>query len=112
MIEARNKQSDKKLKASYAKIYKDGTEHVTGRNIQRVLLSKDIILKPKTANISGLQIADLLAHPSARFMRFERDGIPHPDDFGTKIVKVLIEKKYRRDPKTLKIEGYGLKWLP
>ncbi|MGO9944372.1 MAG: DUF3800 domain-containing protein [Rhodoblastus sp.] len=112
MIEARNKNSDKKLKASFAKIYENGTENMNGRSIRRVLLSKDIMMKPKTANIAGLQIADLLAHPSARHMRFEREGVPHPEDFGTKIAKMLIDKKYRRDPRTFRIDGYGLKWLP
>ncbi|MGJ0512715.1 DUF3800 domain-containing protein [Methylocystis sp.] len=112
LIEARNPKSDKKLKASFAKIYCDGTQHLPARLIQTVLISKDIKLKPKSSNIAGLQIADLLAHPSARHMRFEREGIEHPRDFGTKIANLLIAKKYRRDPQTLKIEGYGTKWLP
>jgi hypothetical protein len=112
MIEARYKKADKKLKASFAKTYADGTDHISGRSVQQFLLSRDIHMKPKSENIAGLQLADLLAHPSARHMRFERDGTPQPNDFGTKVVDILIEKKYRRHPERMTIAGFGRKWLP
>lgn len=112
MIEARFKKADKKLKASFARIYHEGTENIPARTFQSCLLSSDIQMKPKSENVAGLQLADLLAHPSARHMRYEREGIPQPEDFGTKVVQILLDKKYRRHPKTLKIDGYGRKWLP
>jgi hypothetical protein len=112
MIEARYKKADKKLKASFQRTYDEGTENIAPRIVQDHLLSRDIDMKPKIANIAGLQLADGLAHPSARHMRFERDREPQPNDFGAKVVEILIEKKYRRDPRTLKIDGYGRKWLP
>jgi hypothetical protein len=112
MVEARFAKADKKLKASFERIYKHGTENVSAPAFQAVLLSKDIQMKPKSANVAGLQIADLIAHPSARSMRFERDGIAVPDDFGGKIVDILLTRRYRRHPKTHKINGFGRKWLP
>ena len=112
MIEARFKQADKKLKASFERIYNEGTEHISSSTIKSRLLSSDIQLKPKSANVAGLQIADLLAHPSARYMRLARAGEPHPDDFGKQIVDILLTTKYRRHPKTLIIKGFGTKWLP
>ena len=112
MIEARFKSADKKLKASFAKIYAEGTENIKGATVRQTLLSGDIQMKPKSENIAGLQLADLIAHPSARHMRFERDKVPHPDDFGTKVAGILLARKYRRHPERLTIDGYGRKWLP
>lgn len=112
VIEPRYKKSDKKLKASYELIFKNGTENIPDRIVQEYLLSKDIVFQPKKANIAGLQLADLIAHPSARRMRFLRDGAVEPVDFGSKIADVLTERRYARNPKTLVIDGWGTKWLP
>jgi hypothetical protein len=35
-----------------------------------------------------------------------------PDDYGSRLVKILEESKYNRNPKDKNIEGYGRKWLP
>jgi hypothetical protein len=112
MVEERFKKVDKKLKASVERIYFHGTEHLSSDTIQRHLVSKDVLMRPKQANIAGLQLADLIAHPSARHMRRERDGLSHPQDFGGQIVDILIARRYRRHLRTLKIDGFGTKWLP
>jgi len=93
-------------------IYKQGTENIPATTVQKHLLSKDLVFSPKSANVAGLQLADLIAHPSARQMRFARDGLPLPDDFGGRVATLLTEAKYARNPKNHVIEGYGLKWLP
>ena len=93
LIEARFRKADKRLKASSENIYKNGTGHLPARAVQAHLLSKDIHMRPKAANIAGLQLADLLDHPSARYMRHERDGLSQPQDFGTRVVKILLDKK-------------------
>ena len=64
VVEARTKEADKKLKKCFAKVYNRGTEHADAATCQRVFTSKELKLKPKTANIAGLQLADLIAHPS------------------------------------------------
>ena len=112
VIEARFKKADKKLKASYEKIYLEGTENIPPRVIQSCLLSKDIMFETKRSNVAGLQIADLLAHPSARHMRFLRNGEDEPSDFGGSVAQILVEQKYTRNPQTGTINGYGRKWLP
>ncbi|MEN3228316.1 DUF3800 domain-containing protein [Methylorubrum rhodesianum] len=112
MIEARSKSHDKKLKGSFQRLFSDGTEHIPVKDVQKCLIKRDIIMKPKSANIAGLQIADLLVHPSARHMRFDRERVQQPDDFGTKIANILIDYKYRRHPESKRIDGFGRKWLP
>lgn len=112
IIEARFKKADKKLKASFLQLWERGTGPLAPQIMQRHLLSKEIGLVPKSANVAGLQICDLLAHPSAREMRREREGLEPYQDFGSEIVRLLVEKKYARNPRTRSIEGWGTKWLP
>ncbi|MGH6951006.1 MAG: DUF3800 domain-containing protein, partial [Vitreimonas sp.] len=112
IVEQRGRRPDKKLKRSFRRIYDHGTDNIGPLRIQRALLSHDIGLYPKNANVAAIQIADLLAHPAARYMRFERDGIEHPNDFGGRIADVLVRYKFARHPATLKITGWGAKWLP
>ncbi len=110
--EPRFKKGDKRVKASFQKIYSEGTEHVPETIIQRRLTSHEIKFFPKMQNVAGMQVCDLLAHPSFRSMKHERDGVPSPDDFGTKIVDVLLRSRYSRDPRNKIIDGWGRKWLP
>lgn len=111
VVESRYKDVDKKLKASYQRIFESGTEHLPAKLIQRCLTTKEIKLSPKSENVAGVQMADLLAYPCSRAMRHSKLGVEPPDDFGTKIVRILDEKKYRRSKQGV-IDGYGKKWLP
>jgi Protein of unknown function (DUF3800) len=109
--EARTKKVDKKLKASFLRLYEEGTSAMSAANIRKRLTSKNIKLEPKSSNIAGLQLADLIAHPSYRAMKLARENKAAPDDFGSKVAEILNAKKYRRR-KDGQIHGYGLKWLP
>ena len=76
------------------------------------LSSKKLKLKKKEANVTGLQMADMIAHPSAMYVRSQHNAGAPPDRFGGDIVRVLEDFKYRRNGWTGKLEGYGVKWLP
>jgi len=112
VVESRFKKADKKLKASFQRIWHRGTDHLSPETIQSHLTSRELKLYPKAKNCAALQICDLIAHPSFRAMRRERDGQPLPDDFGGKIARVLEESKLARNPRTGQIDGWGRKWLP
>lgn len=112
IAEARFKKVDKKLKASFSRLYRLGSDHMSAAAIQAPLLSSELGLFPKKANIAGLQLCDLLAHPSARHMRKQRAGEDQPQDFGTQVAAILVKAKYARNPKTRVIDGWGTKWLP
>lgn len=112
IAEPRYKKADKKVKSSYGLIFRNGTEHIGAGVVRKRLLSSDIIFQPKRANVAGLQLCDLIAHPSFRSMRCERDRTPEPADFGGRIAEILRRKRYARDPKTNEISGWGTKWLP
>lgn len=112
VIEARFKKVDKKLKASFSRLWHEGSDKVPAAVMQRRLGSKDIGMYPKSADIAGLQLCDLIASPSFRHMRLARDEREAPDDFGTRIAEILVRKKYARNPRSLRIDGWGTKWLP
>jgi hypothetical protein len=112
IAEARFKKVDKKLKASFNRLCRLGSDHMSAAAIRAPLLSSELGLFPKKADVAGLQLCDLIAHPSARYMRKERAGEDQPQDFGTQVADILVKAKYARNPWTRVIEGWGTKWLP
>jgi uncharacterized protein DUF3800 len=109
MIESRDKKLDKKLKKSFQFIYQNGTMQMNKTDLQRALTTRELKLKPKSANVAGLQLCDLLAHPACVAARCHHDGCTLPDNFGGALAEVL-EGKYRRSYYG-QIDGYGRKWL-
>jgi len=112
LVESRGKSDNMKLERAYAHIYQRGTENVSATLFQRLLSSKEIKLKPKTANIAGLQLADLVANPAWRDLICRSAGEPMKADFSRRVVEILYAKKYRRRPFDGKISGWGTKMLP
>jgi hypothetical protein len=110
MIEARDKKLDKKLKANYQYFFKSGTAHMSVDALQATLSSREIKLERKEANVAGLQLADMIAHPACIAARRRRGGHPIPDNFGGRIA-IVLQNKYRRSYRG-RIDGYGRKWLP
>ncbi|MDP2302028.1 MAG: DUF3800 domain-containing protein [Ignavibacteria bacterium] len=110
MIESRGGKEDIRLKKSYSRIYQTGTQFIETERLKKRLTSCELKVKPKMLNIACLQLTDLVAHPSRRFM-FRKYGINVGIEFafGDKIIDV-IEKKYYRGKNG--IEGYGIKLLP
>jgi predicted HicB family RNase H-like nuclease len=111
MVEARGQRENRQLQKAYAHIYKNGTDYAKAGLFQESFTSHELKIKPKQANIAGLQLADLLANPSYRHMVCEKTKEPMKADFSGKLVEVLLESKYHRSW-TGNISGYGKKWLP
>jgi hypothetical protein len=111
MAESRGKKDNKKLCASYARLYQQGTDYVGYKTFQRWLSTKELKIKEKAANIGGLQLADLIANPSMRSLVCERSGTEMTAEFGKRVVEVLKKHKYRRRYDGM-INGIGTKWLP
>jgi len=112
MVESRGTKEDEKLKALYQGLYKNGTDNIPAERWQERLTSQELKLKPKNANVSGLQLADLIAHPSRREILLDHQLIADERDiFGEKICEILRISKYLRS-RTGQIEGYGKKLLP
>ena len=112
IVESRTKATDKSLKRSYARMYNVGSDFVKAAVAQRRLTTKQLKLATKEKNISGIQMADLLAHPALKAMKYDRLQIERPDHYGQKLIKILEKYKYMRNPKNKLISGWGQKWLP
>ncbi len=113
MVESRGGNEDNKLKASYRRLFEEGTDNVPVERWQECLTSRELKVKPKSANIVGLQLSDLIAHSSRREILLEHQAITDTRDiFGDKICNILRQSKYYRSKKTGQIEGYGKKMLP
>lgn len=112
MVESRGGKEDEKLEASYQGLYKNGTDKIPAERWQERLTSIELKVKPKTANIAGLQLADLIAHPSRREILLDYKLIADDrDTFGNKICAILQNDKYLRS-RSGQIPGYGKKLLP
>lgn len=111
MAEARGGNEDRVTKETYRLIYQgDGYNKLKGA--ERYYSSKEIKLKRKKENIAGLQLADLLSHPSRRYI-LSQHGLANnlsPESFEQSIVEVLVERKFRKYQE--KIEGAGAVLFP
>lgn len=113
MVEGRGKEENQNLEKSYERLYEKGTDKIPLEIWQQCITSGKLKIKVKTANICGLQLADLLAHPSRREVLLDHELIEdNRDTFGDKITEILNADKYHRHYKNGKIEGYGKKLLP
>jgi hypothetical protein len=110
--EARNETHDIQLRRAFRRFYRHGTDWVRPPLIQRRLTSGELRLQEKPANIAGLQLADVLAHPAHRAFKFMRLREVPPDDYGTFLARALERLSYDRHPTNETVEGYGRKWLP
>lgn len=111
MPEARMGKKDTHLQQAYEAVRRDGVYYVSGSQICAAIPSGNLKFRPKADNVAGLQLADLLAHPSHMIVR-ERQG--HDVALGSycrRIKPLLIESKYDRSNGGT-IMGYGMKWLP
>jgi hypothetical protein len=68
-------------------------------------------VKSKANNIAGLQLADLLAHPSFKYILCRRQKVAQPQTFGAQIAQILVNEKYLRS-ESGNLDGWGCKWLP
>jgi hypothetical protein len=112
IAEPRYKRGDKALKRAFQYIWKNGSGNISGADIQKYLTSRELKFEPKTSNNSGLQLVELIAHASHHGTKAKFTNVEMQATFGAKVYAILEAKKYRRNPKTMKIEGWGQKWLP
>jgi len=64
MAESRGGKEDMRLKNAFHRIWDKGTNFIGPELLQKVLTTCQLKVRPKAHNIAGLQLADLVAHPS------------------------------------------------
>jgi hypothetical protein len=111
MAESRGGGEDRRLKAAFSQVYEQGTDYVEPQVFAERLTSRQLKLEGKLDNIAGLQLADLIAHPSYRGALARQANQALPGNFGGQIAAILESSKYHRSPQG-RIRGWGVKWLP
>ena len=109
--ESRGRREDRQLKNAARFIFRHGTSFLSREECQRALIGEDLKLYRKSADVAGLQLADLIAHPSFKRMMARRAKQPLPSTFGGRVASILEASKYDRSPRGT-IDGWGCKWLP
>jgi hypothetical protein len=113
MAESRGGKEDRLLKESYTYVFERGVWAMQAQSFQSALTSGALKLKPKAANISGLQLADLLGHPVKNWV-LQKHGLLTGDDLApfAKRLLEIAENKMNRHLYDGRIEGYGTVLYP
>ena len=111
MAEGQGGGNDLALKAAFRQLLDEGTPNVTRADLAAALTSAELKVKLKGANVAGLQLADLLAHPACRCIKRRRGHADEGNGFGTRVMKLLTDHKFDRSPRG-ELDEYGCSWLP
>lgn len=109
LAESRGGKEDRRLKDSFHRLCQKGTEYFSPERFQGRLTSQQLKVKEKKLNISGLQIADLIAYPSRNEILIENHNFNRePGPFTKKVIQILQNKYYQRYGM---IKGFGKKFI-
>jgi len=111
MPEGRMGKQDQRLQNAFIGVMARGTYYVPRARMREQIPSSNLKFRYKKDNVAGLQLADLLAHPSHMAIR---EMMGHSVDLGgfcNQVKAILKGHKYDRS-NTGRVTGYGMKWLP
>jgi hypothetical protein len=113
MAETRGGVEDRLLAESYNRIVCRGTWMTDCSFFENALSSKQLKLKQKSSNISGLQLADVLGHPIKQYVLYKYGFIAMKDLglFAKQLIPVA-EKKFNKQLYDGRVEGYGFVIYP
>jgi hypothetical protein len=94
LAEARGKTEDRALQSEYRSIWENGTAYISSDRAQKALTTRELKVKPKTLNVAGLQIADLLAHPVLRDILLDRKRVSDRGGLFADRMMKAAESKY------------------
>ncbi len=112
MAETRGGREDRLLADSYSFVYTRGIWMTPAPIFQAALSSEALKLKQKRANITGLQLADLLGHPVKQWA-LQRAGLIEEDlaPFSRRLMQI-VEGKFNRHLYDGRLDGYGIVLCP
>lgn len=112
MAESRGGREDRLLADSYSRVHNQGVWMSLASSFQQALTSKQLKVKNKSANIAGLQLADLLGHPVRQaILREAKLVLEPPAPFAGRLMPI-VETKFNHHLYSGRIEGYGKVFFP
>lgn len=111
MPEGRLGKKDERLQTAFIGVKARGTFYVPRARMQARIPSSNLKFRYKRDNIAGLQLADLIAHPSHMLIRERMGHAVKLGSFCRGVKALLLDEKYDRS-EAGRIIGYGMKWLP
>jgi hypothetical protein len=109
--EATNSKLDGVLKDLYREFYQNGTDDIPGQTLRPKLTSKEIKIEPKSRNVPGVQLADLLAATCFSHCKQIYAEGPAYDSFAMRVADLMEREKFYRDTKG-NPHRYGRVWRP
>lgn len=103
---------DAKLQKAYLTVRDRGTQFVSSDRIASRLRGSNLKFRKKSENSAGLQLCDLIAHPSHMFVREKMGHDVQRGPFCQGVCDILWNSKYDRSIYNGRIKGYGYKHLP
>ena len=94
MVETRGSKEDKKTKEHFRILWETGTTGTGARPLQNLLTSREVKINAKDKNISGLQLADLFAHPLHSSILNEHGFLGRPLAPHAAQILAILETKY------------------
>jgi hypothetical protein len=104
-------EADRLLQSEYDRIRENGTDYVSAERISAALRGPNLKFRKKKENIAGLQLCDLIAHPSHMYVRKKMGHDVNLGPFAQDVCNILDLRKYDRS-RSGTIRGYGYKHLP
>ncbi len=111
MPEARGDKQDKALQKEFERCRANGTRYVSAEMVRARIPFTKLKFRTKKDNIAGLQLCDLLAHPSHYTIRQNLKHEVHLGPFCEMVSEILVKQKYDRSY-TGNVTGYGVKHIP
>lgn len=112
MAESRGGREDRLLADSYSRVHTQGVWMSPALTFQQALTSKQLKIKSKSANIAGLQLADLLGHPVRQAVLREYAQVSEPlSPFAARLMPI-VETKFNHHLYDGRVAGYGKVFFP
>jgi len=111
MPESRQKK-DRFLQSAFDEVYSTGTYYVPKSRMHSAIRAKSLKFRTKKDNIAGIQLCDLVAHPSHMYTRKLMGHEVELGPFSIRVTDILRADKYDRSSRDGTIKGYGIKHLP
>lgn len=112
LAESRGGNEDQRLKQAFRQLAMSAEAIDPKGPLATLLTSRELKVKAKAMNISGLQVADLLAHPAMLATLDARAGRPRRADYGGRLITMLEGSgKYACDSVGV-VEDIGRIWIP